>query len=299
MLWSFRSRFGIPGVISVIALVFAMFGGAYAASNSGQGDATASAQKNSKAAKKGAKGPRGPKGATGPAGPAGPAGAKGDAGAAGQNGANGNDGAAGNNGAAGANGKTVLNGTAVPTAAVGTIGDFYLETDISKMYGPKAASGANGGWGAGTDLKGADGAEGSPWTAGGTLPSEETETGAWGFVESAGSGTNVFVPVSFPIPLEAAFGSAAIHIAPDANCPGTVQDPQANPGHFCVYPGQMTGAAFDTAGFIGPEPVANPALVFCGCGQPQMGKSGAVLKFVTTAAFASGGGTWAVTAAAE
>src|SRR5260221_553574 len=61
------NRFGIPGVISVIALVFAMLGGAYAASsNSGGGKASASA--------KAKKGPRGPKGATGPAGPAGPPG---------------------------------------------------------------------------------------------------------------------------------------------------------------------------------------------------------------------------------
>ena len=82
MFSTLRNRFGIPGVISVIALVFAMFGGAYAASNSsGGGKATASA--------KAKKGPKGPKGATGPAGPAGaagpagPAGPKGDAGATG------------------------------------------------------------------------------------------------------------------------------------------------------------------------------------------------------------------------
>jgi len=50
MLSPLRNRFGIPGVISVIALVFAMFGGAYAASNSGDGPtasgkATASAKR--------------------------------------------------------------------------------------------------------------------------------------------------------------------------------------------------------------------------------------------------------------
>ena len=79
MFSTLRTRFGIPGVISVIALVFAMFGGAYAASNSsGGGKATASA--------KAKKGPRGPKGATGPAGPAGPAGAVGPAGPAGAQG---------------------------------------------------------------------------------------------------------------------------------------------------------------------------------------------------------------------
>src|SRR3954453_7338957 len=53
MLSPLRNRFGIPGVISVIALVFAMFGGAYAATNGGDGaKATASA-------KQGPPGPRG------------------------------------------------------------------------------------------------------------------------------------------------------------------------------------------------------------------------------------------------
>jgi hypothetical protein len=61
MLSPLRNRFGIPGVISVIALVFAMLGGAYAASNSNDdGKATASAKK----------GPRGPRGKPGPPGPA-------------------------------------------------------------------------------------------------------------------------------------------------------------------------------------------------------------------------------------
>jgi hypothetical protein len=88
MFSTLRTRFGIPGVISVIALVFAMFGGAYAASNSSNaGKATASA--------KAKKGPRGPKGATGPAGPAGAQGPAGPAGAKGDAGANGSNGAAG------------------------------------------------------------------------------------------------------------------------------------------------------------------------------------------------------------
>jgi hypothetical protein len=93
----------------VIALVFALFGGAYAASNSSNnGKATASA--------KAKKGPRGPKGATGPAGPAGaqgpagPQGAKGDAGANGANGAAGATGTTGPTGAKGATGATGATG---------------------------------------------------------------------------------------------------------------------------------------------------------------------------------------------
>jgi hypothetical protein len=112
MFSTLRTRFGIPGVISVIALVFAMFGGAYAASNSsGGGKATASA--------KAKKGPRGPKGATGPAGPqgpAGPAGAKGDAGA---NGTAGGVGPAGPQGPQGTKGATGPQGPAGSPWTVG------------------------------------------------------------------------------------------------------------------------------------------------------------------------------------
>jgi len=122
MFSTLRTRFGIPGVISVIALVFAMFGGAYAASNSSSGGkATASA--------KAKKGPRGPKGATGPAGPAGaqgpagPAGAKGDAGA---NGSNGGVGPTGPTGAAGAKGTAGAAGATGPTGATGFSG--FTET---------------------------------------------------------------------------------------------------------------------------------------------------------------------------
>jgi hypothetical protein len=100
MLSPLRNRFGIPGVISVIALVFAMFGGAYAANDDNGGDKASASAK----AKKGPRGPRGPKGPKGPAGPAGPAGAKGDTGAAGSNGTNGTNGSAG---AAGKSAETV------------------------------------------------------------------------------------------------------------------------------------------------------------------------------------------------
>jgi hypothetical protein len=109
MFSTLRTRFGIPGVISVMALVFAMLGGAYAANNSsGGGKATASA--------KAKKGPRGPKGATGPAGPQGPAGATGDAGA---NGAAGGVGPAGPAGPEGKQGKEGPEGKAGKDGATG------------------------------------------------------------------------------------------------------------------------------------------------------------------------------------
>lgn len=93
-----RNRLGVPGVISVIALVFAMMGGAYAANNSGGGKATASA--------KAKKGPRGPKGATGPQGPAGPQGSPGPAGPVGPAGPAGPQGSPGAQGIPGEDGET-------------------------------------------------------------------------------------------------------------------------------------------------------------------------------------------------
>jgi hypothetical protein len=240
MFSTLRNRFGIPGVISVIALVFAMIGGAYAASNSGDGkSATASAKK----AAKGPRGPRGPKGATGAAGLAGPAGASGAKGDAGAAGGAGEKGATGANGTTGAAGKTVLSGTATPTAATGTVGDFYIETDVSRIYGPKAASGLNGGWGAGTNLKGE---EGSPWTELGTLPSGATMTGTYfvnypkesvAFEEEVNS---YVAAISFTLPVEPKPALVFVDFGEDKSadgCPGFSASgtPLADAGTLCVY----------------------------------------------------------------
>lgn len=235
-----RNRIGIPGVISVIALVFAMFGGAYAANNSG-GKATASAK-----AKKGPRGPKGAKGATGAAGPQGPAGAN------------------GKDGAAGAAGKE----------------------------GPKGATGAAG-------------PEGSPWTAGGTLPPGETETGVWG-----GGPTSVVVeattytaesgsfPISFTIPLAAPIEETNVILVPfvgtvDEHCDDGAEpapgpgNPEADPGYLCVFQG-----GFGTFVFGQPTTVTRPE-----------GGEGAAVNGATVSAVAPGPvlkgvmkGGWAVTA---
>ena len=85
-------------------------------------------------------GPQGPAGPTGPTGPQGPVGPTGPA------------------GAAGSSGNTVLSGTSGPTAAQGNNGDFFLRTDSSCLYGPKAS----GAWpGSCTPLIGPQGAAGA------------------------------------------------------------------------------------------------------------------------------------------
>lgn len=65
-----------------------------------------------------------------PAGPAGPQGAPGTDGTDGSN---------------GLDGKTILNGTSNPTASIGVVGDFYLNTTTATIFGPKTADGWNGG----------------------------------------------------------------------------------------------------------------------------------------------------------
>jgi hypothetical protein len=96
-----RRHLNASTLIALLALVFAVTGGAFAATGHGGSPASALASVKAGAAKskRGPRGPQGPagpagkNGAPGPAGPAGPAGAKGETGAAGANGSNGSNGA--------------------------------------------------------------------------------------------------------------------------------------------------------------------------------------------------------------
>ena len=249
----FKSRFGAPGVISVIALLFAMIGGAYAASdNSGSDKASASAK-----AKKGPRGPRGPRGPVGPAGPQGPAGA---AGAAGAKGAQGPQGERGATGPAGLNGS---NGTQGPAGPAGPTGPA-----------------------------------GSPWTAGGTLPSGETETGVWSLAVGPENPTLGFaltkVPISFTIPVaESGEPGGAVSLtahrlkpgeAETAECPGDWEEPKAEPGHLCVY----TVAELDTG--------ANLEVSLATSGSGGTIHPGAFVQTQEGEPGGFAGGSWAVTA---
>ncbi len=212
MFSTLRTRFGIPGVISVIALVFAMFGGAYAASNSASGGkATASA--------KAKKGPRGPKGATGPAGPQGPAGPAGPAGPK------------GDTGAAGTNGTNGTNGVSVTTSAA--------SAGECPSGGIKVAS-------ASPTTKVCNGTTGFTET----LPGEKTETGAWSVgVTAVGDNLIKRATLSFAIPLAAPLTQSQVHFvkfeeaAPEPGCTGgTAEEPKADPGNLCVYVGGAESA---------------------------------------------------------
>jgi collagen triple helix repeat protein len=275
MFSTLRTRFGIPGVISVIALVFAMFGGAYAASNSASGGkATASA--------KAKKGPRGPKGATGPAGPQGPAGP------AGAQGPKGDAGAAGSNGAPGTPGQSV---TSEEFSGV-------KEGHCAGTGGSKFSSSSG-------NTFACNGKAGSPWTAGGTLPSGSTETGTW--VVALNAESSVTIPISFPVPLSANSAATYVETAEATcgeeeeaekaeclaelakKCPGLENGkPTAAPGNLCVYilPTVTSGSTQQVLFFTAFAPISLSA-----------GPSGAILQyFCGEASPCRRLGTWAVTA---
>jgi hypothetical protein len=89
-------------------------------------------------------------------------------------------------GANGTNGKTILNGTTTPTSTIGNNGDFYLDTAIHTLYGPKA----DGAWPtAGTSLVGPQGPKGATGATGAT--GAKGATGAHGAIGAQGpAGTN-------------------------------------------------------------------------------------------------------------
>jgi hypothetical protein len=146
--------------------------------------------------------------------------------------------------------------------------------------GPKGAPGAAGAQGpkgepGAAGARGEEGKEGSPWTAGGTLPSGKTETGAWAAGEFSVASHDL-IAVSFPIPLKSPPRTEYVNITgtPTANCRGSVDTPEAAPGVVCFY---ADGQGKATISIYGAH------------------TSGVVLDVVTEAngyAF----GTWAVTA---
>lgn len=274
MLSPLRNRLGIPGVISVIALVFAMLGGAYASSNSGEGKATASAKQKSK---KGSRGRQGTRGKQGPVGPQGPIGAQGPVGPAGPGGADGADGAQGKAGAA---------GQGVSSAPLQAGEDPECPEGGTKFVSGGLITYACDGK-IGED--GEPGEDGSPWTVGGVLPPGETVTGTYAFL-TANIGDTIlgspvstgFAPISFTLPLSSAPSVVFVESGTTPSCQGPGQ---AAPGTLCVYADRIGGAIYDNGGI--------------GLG-PKVTTSGAVLRFVS-AAFAgapqlAGHGHWAVTA---
>jgi hypothetical protein len=111
-------------------------------------------------------------------------------------------------------------------------------------------------------VAGRNGADGQPGAATGadsvpaTLPSGQTEKGPlWGeqfnsTVVPAGS-LAARILISFPVPLSVAPTPNYVKKgAPTAACPGSVEEPTAAPGQFCVYEFSAPASKFDD--FINP-----------------------------------------------
>lgn len=290
-----RNRLGVPGLIAVVALVFAMVGGAWAAKKyviTSTNQIKPSVLKQLKVP-----GPAGPAGAAGPAGPAGPAGAAGAPGADGIDGKNGATGATGLKGATGASGPTGATGTAGVTGATGATGAGATgPTGATGNIGPVLLSGftETGAWSFGTI---------NAKEAPSTPPVTEEEVLAR-FAE--GQKYKLFVPISFAIPLAAEIAGANVHLilkgGSHASCPGTAADPKAAAGHLCVYAGDNSSVSNLAAE---PLPILNtftPQVggIFKLDTTPNTGpgasKSGARLSFNIFEAGAFAYGSWAVTA---
>lgn len=231
MLSRIHRKLGTAGfVISIVALVAALGGGAYAASGSLTG-------KQKKEVEKIAKKYAGKPGAPGAAGAQGPAGAKGDAGTAGTNGtngANGENGAKGDSGAAGAPG---AKGNAGASPTVVQL-DPQNPPECEGVGGVKiigvgeheeafACNGAGGGM--------AGGSEAGFWKV-------EGEKG----ITFAGLGAPVLI--SFPValadaPTETILINAASGAPEKAKCPGEQFEPKATPGVLCLYQSLSNGEA--------------------------------------------------------
>jgi hypothetical protein len=231
MLQRIREQVGAAGlIVAIVALVAALAGGAYAAS----GGLTGKQKKEVKTIAKSVAVPGAP-GAAGTPGTPGSAGAKGDQGAA---------------GTAGKDGKSVTVNT-VGIAQCGGRGGVIVEEENT----PPGVEVCNG-------------EEGSPWTAGGTLPPGSAETGTWSTTGSlqtittevegvkeevtVGDTGGVRAPFTLPIPLVTNVKAAHVHyvtaeeiinktstICPAVNAGfpiGTSEEPLSPaPGELCVY----------------------------------------------------------------
>jgi hypothetical protein len=232
MFSTLRTRFGIPGIVSVIALVFAMTGGAFAAKY-----IITSTKQIKPSVLKSLQGKQGPAGTNGTNGTNGANGVKGDTGAP---------------GGPGPNGKSVVTGDAGVECEEGGISVEVEGTPASKKFV------CNG-------EEGPPGTNGSPWTAGGTLPPDATETGVWAIGDASPRRFGVPVtPISFAIPLkgkgemvenpetelleevEVGLGETEVHyITKSGVVPAECNDdvapvpsvfhPEADSGNLCVF----------------------------------------------------------------
>ena len=188
------------------------------------------------------------------------------------------------------------------TGAAGPKGDPGAAGAPGKdgSQGPTGSTGPTG-------KEGKEGKEGSPWTAGGTLPSGKTETGAW-VVQGSGFG-NFYATVSFPIALGSGLDASHVHminnageeitfngetgeeeLAAQTKCLGTAEAPAPVAGNLCVY------ASFKGANMrVGSNLIILPGLTGIN-GAAGAGTTGARIVVANLSGTSQSAGTWAVAA---
>jgi hypothetical protein len=190
----------------------------------------------------------------------------------------------------GANGK---NGATGPAGAAGA--------GTAGVQGPAGAAGSKGETGV-AGAPGAKGEKGEKGTTGftKTLPSGETETGSYGFATKA----TPFTSITFNIPLAKPLDKEHVHFvgflevgktAPAA-CPGSAEEPTAEPGNLCVYERQSQGVKKNASGNAAEAVIFPPGEAVFGLPPEGTGKVGAVLLILPEEEERFGWGSWAVTA---
>ncbi len=275
MLKGIRTRITPATVIAMVALVFAMTGGAYAAKKY---LITSTKQISPSVLKslKGSAGKAGPAGAAGPAGPAGPVGPVGGAGTP------------GTEGKAGAAGVSVTSAEALPAECPAGGEKFTSASGTSKVCNGKEGK------------PGKDGKSGFTKT----LPEGETETGTWGSAFGSPPGNRTY-DISFPIPVSQAPAVVVVGTgeASAVGCPGRGGDsskepyeptiPEAAPGTLCIYVDGDEGALGGSIKAFAPVQENGEWLAKVGASQ-----SGTLLRAVCEESCAVNG-SWAVTGVGE
>ncbi len=324
MLSWIRRQLSPATVMAFAALVFAMTGGAFAVtshgggSGSGTASAGATAAKSKSKSKAGARGPAGPRGATGaaglagaagPAGPTGPAGGTGPAGT-GTQGEKGVQGEKGETGVAGKAGASVTNETIAPGGSE-CGGQGGAKFKVGSGGTPTTA--CNGTTGFTKTLPKGE-TETGVWSVdptgsppkfsvmnvpiasfsiplakplkdvnGEPCQKQEPTCQVHVIISETGEEVTAFEGVGTEEPKDA--GLLPQKEEPKKPCPGTAEEPKAEPGELCVYVAEAKDLAFAS------DSIVNSAVSGSGTG-----KAGAFAQaFIGT----NGGyayGAWAVTA---
>jgi hypothetical protein len=218
MFSTLRRRIGAPGVIAVIALVFAMAGSAFAASNSGL------TSKMKKEVEKIAKKYAGKNGAPGKDGAPGPQGAVGPQGSPGTPGSPGKDGATGGTGGTGKTGATGVTGS---TGATGKTGEINTEGPLPVGQTETGVFAADH-----TITTGPSPPFATPVLLPISFPIPLANELTFTFPNGAPGDTVVVVKEGATTPGV-------------GNCPGTPAEPEAASGFLCVYVGEEPTTLFD------------------------------------------------------